>query len=387
MLAGNLVHPPARLVIRVVLALVTLIATLPGCRRNEPENDQQPTAVKVTVVARADAESGTRYSAQIQPFTRVDLAFRVGGYVERIAKTAGADGRPRLVQEGDRVQSGAELAAVRPTEYAEKLDEARGALGQAKAGLEQTEVDYARNEKLVSQGSLATAELDVMRIKRDSARSALQTAEARLEQAQTALNDTRLRSPIDGVLLSRSVESGTLAAPGAVAFAVADLSRVKVVFGVPDTMLARVRLGAPQQVTSAAFQGVTFQGTITRIAPSADAKSRVFEIEVTIANQDERLKAGMVAALSLADGEAASKKPEPLVPLAAIVRSPRSARGFAVFVVSEDRGHSVAHLRDIELGEYLGRVIPALTGLDGGERVVVQGAGLLSDGETVQVIP
>ena len=338
-------------------------------------------------MASAGSESATRYSAQIQPFTRVDLAFKVAGYVERIAKATGADGKPRLVQEGDRVQNGMELAALRPSEYTQKLAEARGALGQAKAALEQTELDYARNEKLVSQGSLATAELDVIRIRRDSARAALQSAEARVEQAQTALGDTSLRSPLDGVLLSRSVEPGTLAAPGAVAFAVAELSRVKVVFGVPDTMLARVHLGAPQLVTSAAFQGVTFQGTITRIAPSADAKNRVFEIEVTIPNQDERLKAGMIAALALADGDAASKKPEPLVPLAAIVRSPRSARGFSVFVVSEGDGRAVAHLRDIELGEYLGQVIPALSGLNGGERVVVQGAGLLSDGEAVQVIP
>ena len=76
----------------------------------------------------------------------------------------------------------------------------------------------------------------------------------------------------------------------------------------------------------------------------------------------------------------------PLIPLTAIVRAPGRPDGFAVFVVDAGGGHPVARVRAVELGEYLGRVIPVRSGLVGGETVVVQGAGLLSDGEPVEVL-
>jgi multidrug efflux system membrane fusion protein len=112
----------------------------------------------------------------------------------------------------------------------------------------------------------------------------------------------------------------------------------------------------------------------------------VFEVDVTIANSDGRLKTGSVAALALEGGGDAAAAAAPLIPLSAIVRSPAHAAQFAVFVVDTTGGHAVAHARDVELGEYLGRVIPVKRGLTGGETVVVQGAGLLSDGEPVEVI-
>jgi multidrug efflux pump subunit AcrA (membrane-fusion protein) len=112
----------------------------------------------------------------------------------------------------------------------------------------------------------------------------------------------------------------------------------------------------------------------------------VFEIDVTIPNTDGRLKPGSVAALSLEGGGDAATATAPLIQLSAIVRSPGHPAQFAVFVVDTTGGHAVVHARDVELGEYLGRVIPVKHGLTGGETVVVQGAGLLSDGEPVEVI-
>ncbi len=210
----------------------------------------------------------------------------------------------------------------------------------------------------------------------------------RVDEAQTALSDTSLRSPIDGVVLKRAIEVGTLAAPGTVGFSVAQVDRVKAVFGVPDIVLPRVQLGAPQVVSTDAFPDARFAGRITRISPSADPKSRVFEVEVMIPNDDQRLKTGMVAALAMSSTEAAAApEAEPLVPLSSIVRSPGHAGRFAVFVVDGANGQSIARARDVDLGEYLGRVIPVTSGLKGGEQIVVQGAGLLSDGEPIEVIP
>jgi RND family efflux transporter MFP subunit len=357
-----------------------------ACHPKSAPSAAQPTAVKVAVVDRATGGAATRYSAQIEPATRVDLAFRVSGYVDSIARVPGVDRKLRIMQEGDAVHAGVELAALRRTDYAQKVGEAQAAYAQAKASVEQSDLDYERVTKLAANGSVSPAEVDSARIKRDGAHASLEGAKVRVDEAQTALADTSLRSPIDGIVLKRSIEVGTLAAPGTVGFSVAQVDRVKAVFGVPDTVLPRVQLGAGQIVTTEAFPDARFQGRITRISPSADPKSRVFEVEVSIPNEDQRLKTGMVAGLSMA-AEAAPAKAEPLVPLSSIVRSPAHAGRFAVFVVDEAAGQSVARARDVDLGDYLGRVIPVTSGLNGGEKIVVQGAGLLSDGEPVEVIP
>ena len=118
--------------------------------------------------------------------------------------------------------------------------------------------------------------------------------------------------------------------------------------------------------------------------PAADAKSRVFEIEVTIPNPHQALKSGMIAALEVA---AAPAQPVTVVPVSAIVRARDQSGQYAVFVVEENGGQAVAHSRTVKLGEALGNTMVVLEGLSAGERVITTGATLTLDGQRVQVIP
>jgi RND family efflux transporter MFP subunit len=369
--------------------LATVVVNLVCACKGSPPPSATPTAVRFAVVDRAESAGSTRYSAQITAATRVALSFKEGGYVDTIAKAPGVDGKLRILQDGDSVRAGQQLASLRRVDYEQKLGEAQSAVDQAKAAQEQAGLDLQRAQKLASSGSVSTAELDTARIRLDGSRASLEGARVRLAEAQQALADTILRSPLDGIIVLRSIEVGALAAAGTGAFTVAEVRNVKVVFGVPDTVLPRIALGAAQDITTEAYRDSRFQGRITRIDPTADPKSRVFEVEVTIPNEDGRLKTGMIAALSLADS-VVSTGAQPLVPLSAIVRSPAHPGQFAVYVVEGDPGDAArgtAHARDVELGDYLGSVIPVTKGLTGGERIVTMGAGLLSDGEAVQAIP
>lgn len=365
--------------------LAVVLLSLAACRTHAVAPPQH-TAVKIAAVERGAGTSSMRYSAHIEPATRVDRAFKVGGYVESIAMVVGVDGERRILQQGDHVRAGQELAALRKTDYVQKLAEAQAALAQARAAAAQARLDLRRDEQLAEQDNVAAAQLDAARTQVATADATVAGAKARVDEAMTARADTSLRAPLDGVILERRIEVGALASPGTVAFSIADVADVKAVFAVPDTVLPRVQLGAEQSITTEAFPEVRFAGTITRISPTADPRSRVFEAEITIANADGRLKPGMVAALELAGTEPVATAPEPLVPLSAIVRSPAHPEAFAVFVVDDTDGTPVAHVREVELGAYLGRVIPVRAGLREGERIVVQGAGLLSDGETVEVV-
>jgi multidrug efflux system membrane fusion protein len=168
---------------------------------------------------------------------------------------------------------------------------------------------------------------------------------------------------------------------------VADLTRVKAVFGVPDLVVGRLRIGTPLRVTSEAFGPEEFPGRVTAVSPSADAQSRVFNVEVTIPNGDGRLKAGMIASVELAPASA-SEIPAgaATVPVAAVVKSPKSG-SYAVFVVDGSGETAVARSRDVSLGRISGNRVAVAEGVEAGERVVVSGASLLVDGERVRVIP
>jgi multidrug efflux system membrane fusion protein len=367
---------------RTIAMLVGAMALL-GCTHEDAY--QKPlTAVKVQPLEQQAAQGATRYSASLEPFARVDLAFKVGGYVRDIAQVKGLDGL-RTLQEGDVVVKGTVLANVREGDYLQRVAGAKALLAEASAVREQLKIEADRTQKLVASGSMASANLDQTKAQLDAANARVDAASAQLAEAQNAVGDTALRTPIEGVVLKRGIEVGSLVAPGALGFVIADTRSVKAVFGVPDVMVEKLQLGSELQITTEAVPGVAFKGRITRVSPSADLKSRVFELEATIANPKQELKTGMVASLKVSETSASAAAA--VVPLSSVIRSPKDPNGFAVFVVTDEGGKQVAHTKDVQLGDPLGNRILVTGGLGPGDKVVVRGATLISDGEQVQVIP
>jgi RND family efflux transporter MFP subunit len=216
----------------------TLMAAnvLLGCHARPQPGPHTLTAVKVRAVESSSAAAAARYAADITPASRVDLAFKASGYVDSVARVQGMDGKLRLLQEGDRVTRGMELARLRKDDYLHKLSEAEAGLGEASAAKEQAELDFERAKKLVAGNSIAEAQLDTARVRLDAAKARADGARVRVEEARSMLADTSVRAPMDAMVLRRMVEIGTLAAPGTVVFAIADTDTMKVVFGVPDTV-------------------------------------------------------------------------------------------------------------------------------------------------------
>jgi multidrug efflux system membrane fusion protein len=194
-----------------------------------------------------------------------------------------------------------------------------------------------------------------------------------------------LTAPISAVLMQRRVEVGTFIAPGTTGFVLADTTSVKAVFGAPDISIKNFKLGDPLSITTDAVPGTESSGHITRISPSADPASRVFEVEVTIPNPQNLLKPGMVVSLLVAEGGTTVEIP--VVPLTAIVRSKDNPNNYAVMVIEDQGGQQIARLRNVTLGEALGNTIAVTSGVNVGEQIITTGATLVVDGEPVQVIP
>jgi RND family efflux transporter MFP subunit len=395
-----------------VLIALALTGVIAGCR-SEPKAAAPPLKpVQVVPVATQSNRDGVPYSASIRPATQLELAFKVGGYVDQIHQVKGMDGRARIVQEGDAVTKDTVLAQVTQGDYQARLAQTRAQLSEAQAAHEtakfqlaaastsvaQARLDLDRAQALLDTKSLTRADYDATRSRHDGARAQADAAaaqvevarariagvQAQLREAELTVGDTVLRAPMDGVVIKRRIELGSLAGQGTVGFVLADIRTVKAVFGVPDLVVARLRLGQPLTLTTTALPDGPFNGRITAISPSADAASRVFDVEVWIDNPRGRLRPGMIGSIVVGGAQTAAQT---VLPLSAIVRPPGAADGYAVFVVEDQGGRATARLRRVKLGDAVGNGIAVTDGVKVGDRVIVAGASLTTDGEAVQIVP
>jgi RND family efflux transporter MFP subunit len=386
-----------------------LIAILPAlalaaCHRQETKLDDTITPVRLAAVDLYQPTGGGRYSATIQPGRQVSLAFRVSGIVQSLYLSGG-----RPLEPGDMVTGGTVLAVLRQEDYEHataqaqsQLDAARhtqqtaaAQLAQARANRTKAEADFARAKFLLENASLTrpefdassaqldgtTAMVDAAHAQIESSLAQIRTAEANLATARLAQADTSLTAPFTAAVVQRNVELGMLAGPSTPAYTLADIATVKAVFGIPDTVVAQLKRGKILSFSAEALPGQEFRGTVTAIASVADSATRLFQVEVTLANAQALLKPGMIAALTL--NEASPLPPVPVIPLTAVVRDRGNPSDFAVMVVE----NKVARARRVNLGPTLGDALAITGGLKPGELVIRDGATLVTDGETVEVIP
>lgn len=417
-----------------IITSIALLALMVGCKTKAEEKIVKP--VKVKAVETHTGTSSVRYSASIRPSSQVEISFKVGGYVEAIKQESG-----RHIQAGDVVGKGAVLAQLRQSDYVAKVNEAKSQTGEARsslatssaqlkeaatavetsraqlkdseASLERAKLDFERAEALFATQSItkpdydaakerfevskakfeaAKAQLAVAEAKVNTARyqigvaeSRVRTTEATVYTASIPLGDAQLRAPLSAVVIERKVEVGQLVSTGTPAFVLADLSSVKAAFGVPDLALQNFKLGDTLMMTTDAVPGREFTGHISRISPAADQSSRVFDVEVTIPNQEGLLKPGMVA--SMVVNEPGAKAELAVVPLTAVTRSTTDPNAYAVLVIEEAAGRRVARLRTVTLGESYGNSVAVNSGVKPGEIVVTTGVTQVADGEEVRVMP
>jgi multidrug efflux system membrane fusion protein len=393
-------------------SLIAICAMLlAACSEHEKVQRAVP-LVRTVMVEQASLRKELRYSASVLPDKQVDLAFRVGGFVESIRQVRGANGRYHSIEEGDLVTAGVSLAQIRPADYRARVEQAESQsaeaesakllasaqLNESKASEEQARLDYDRARRLFERDALTKPELDAtlarhettqarsqaMMAQIQAAQAQIRTAQALHKQAIVPLTETAVVAPFAGVLLARRVEVGSLVSPGTPAFTLADFSVVRVAFGVPDIGLANFPLGSSMEVTVEALPGTRFRGTVSTIAPSADPANRVFTIELSIPNPQLKLKPGMVASvIAASEGPA---EPVPVIPLAAVVRGKSAGDHYGAFVLERSNGKTVVRFRALVLGQTVGNGVQVKEGLPTAARVVATGGLQLADGEEVKEI-
>lgn len=266
--------------------------------------------------------------------------------------------RKICVEVGQRVSQGQTLVL---------LD--NNSLDRLKLQLDNTEREFNRTDELYKVGGCsksaweqAKAALDVMR-----------------QQYENLVENTRLVSPCSGVVTKRNYDNGDLYNGQVPVLVVEKTSPVKILINVNEQYYSQVKVGMPiQNISLDAYPGETFQGKVSIVYPSLDANTRTFPVEVRIANNDQRVRPGMFARVTLNFGT----QTRVMLPDQSIVKQTGSGEQF-VYVLNADS--TVSH-QTVVLGRRLGAEYEAVSGVSDGQTVVVFGQTLLNDGHKVHVI-
>lgn len=212
------------------------------------------------------------------------------------------------------------------------------------------------------------------------ARNAAEQSQGTLEALEVRLARTTIRAPIRGILNDRLVEVGTMVSPGTVVARVVQADTIRIMSGVPERYALHVAAGAGALVSFDVLPGETFDGSITYVGEVVDPDARTFPVELTFPNPGGLIKPGMVAEVSVTQGEV----PDAIV-------APRQALvsmedGQVVFVVEEAGGETVAAARRVEVAASQGNDVVIGSGLAPGDRLVVVGQQGLTDGDRVRVV-
>jgi len=270
--------------------------------------------------------------------------------------------REVFVKVGDQVKNGVVLARVD--------DEIpRSNLAASEINHEKAKRDFERSETLYQENSISISQLD-------AARLGLKAAENQRDIARRHMENTQIKSPIQGTVNARFVNVGTMVAPGTPVANVVDITTLRVRVNVTEREAFQLNPGDNVDVVTDVYPGVTFPGVIDNIASKAD-EAHTYAVEILVRNSaTQPLKAGMFARVSFVS---IRPKPALAIPREALVGSTKSAE---VFVVRA----GIAERRPVVVGQQTATFLEVLQGLEEGDSVVTSGQSNLLDQSRVLVL-
>lgn len=323
--------------------------------------EREPVSAETAIAQRQAFSDRVEVTGSIEPEARVMPGTKIMGRIESVE-----------VDVGDRVRKGQVLARLEKRDLEAAVEQARAAITMAEAKLANARAHYERITDLHSRGSVTEKNLEDATAGYRVAEAGVEQARASLAAAEVNLSYAAIRSPVDGYVTAKKVEAGDLAKPGMPFFVLEKLSTVKVTVSVPESDIVDIEQGDPATVHVAVL-GQRFESVVDRIVPAGDTMSRTYEVQLLTDNPDGKLKSGMFARVSF--GKADRQ----------VLTLPRTAirqRGQleGVFVVDDE---GVARIRWVRLGPERDGRVEVISGLDPGERYVVDPPPGLVDGTPI----
>ncbi len=350
--------------------------------------------------APAEVEIGSVTTAYpTQGFTLLNATGRVVA-ARKASVSTKATGRLEFlgVQEGTPVKAGQIIARIEALDVNATKDQARAGAQAARANLEQgraelidAEANFRRQQDLFDKKFVSAAVIDTAKARVDRARASLASltasigvADAQVRSAGVSVEQTLIRAPFDGVILTKNANVGDIITPfssaadskGAVV-TMADMSTLEVESDVAEASIGKIIVGAPAEITLDALAEARLLGEVSRIVPTVDRAKATVLVKVSFVERDARVLPDMSAKVSFLKQKPTDLdgKPVTVVRKEAIVE--RDGKTF-VFVVADGRAKLTAIAKARDIGDLI-----EVSGVKNGEKVVLKPGEKLADGANV----
>jgi membrane fusion protein, multidrug efflux system len=302
----------------------------------------------------------------VQPRDWTEVKAQIAGEIEEVG-----------VRSGESVKRDQVLARLDARELNARLADKRAALAGAKAQLELNAKKRETTRAMFARELVAQMELDSAESAYRVSAANVESLQAQLEQARKAVEDTEIRSPLEGVVSERSAQVGSAVTPGSKLFTVMDLSTLELTALVPASDIPSVQIGQEATFQVEGFGERSFTGSVERINPSTEPGSRSIAIYVRIANPAGELRGGMFAQGTLRIAESADAK---VIPASAV-----HEEGGATYVYRIDRDRLARQPVEVAIRDAATGQVGIRSGLEAGDRVIVSALANLQSGTAVRI--
>lgn len=376
----------------VLILSLMFAGTACGKKSATAQAEARPLTVSAVRVEKTDMISKLTVSGKIAPVEEVKVVPKSPGRVAGVA-----------VDVGQAVTSGDILFDLDSTDIQVRLDTARANLASSEASLEKAAAQLEKNRiqvddagrnldrkkalfdsEAISQVDYETARSAYETARKDyeinaagvsTSRAALEQSRASLRQAEVDMDNTRVRSPITGVVATRSINPGEYVSNSTAAIVVVNIATVEVNASLNEDEINNIKPGQEVDVAVAAASPSPFKGKVTKVSPYADAKNKTYPVWVAIANPDQVLKPGMFAEIQLV-----TRKREGI--LAAPSEAVVERNGQKVVYVAE--GEKAAE-KQVKTGASEGGRTEISEGLAEGDMLIVTGLQALRNGAPIKI--
>lgn len=329
---------------KATLLIALGLALLSACNSQQTAVVESETPmVKIVEANEEMVNQIAEYTGNIEPFVKNNISSSTAQRVEKI-----------FVEVGTQVKKGQLLVQMENINYA-----------NARIQLENLKTDLARTEALYKAGGISQQQYEQLKTQ-------VKVAEENISNLD---RNTKLLSPINGVVTARNFDNGDLTM-GQPILVVMQLQPVKIMIAVSEEFYPVVKTGTPVEITLDVYEGKKYSGKVSLVYPTIDPMTRTFQVQVSIANQSMEIRPGMFARAKV---ELGSKK-RVVVPDKAVIKQ-QGTNDKYVFVLE---GEIVKYVK-VEVGRRVGAKYEILSGLEAGQRVVVAGASNLIDNAKVKV--
>lgn len=289
------------------------------------------------------------------------------------AETGGLTATGVFADEGTYVRQGQTLVQLNDALLKAQLRQQQASVQSAQANAARDQAALDRAEELKARGFLSQASLDTALANKRASDANLAAAQAALSETRTRVAQATIKAPVSGLIISRSVTRGQIVSAGTELFRIVRDGRLELDAQVPETELSMVRAGQPATISSDRVGETT--GTVRIVTPEVNADNRLGIARISLSGSGG-FRPGMFARARIEVGA----QPAVTVPTAAVLYRENRA---GVYVMGADNR---AHFQAVTVLSR-GADQTAVSGLQAGARVVVEGAGFLGDGDRVRVAP